>query len=500
MKKTIISILTLSISSIAVLSSNNSSVSALTYSEDVDVNFTFNTSLTVSLSSSNIVINDLTPGTSDNSNIVDINVVTNNINGYYLTSTVGNNSDTDSSSNLIHNTTNLVHSNGTNTFTSLSPSDSIVDLSTYDTSSLVNPNVWGYSYSIDNQSTWSNYSGLPLYTNTGVTLSDKYVPSNDTINFKIGAKSSPTQIAGTYTNTINFITTAYPNPLTLAESYAYFNKSQTGGYYTMQDMEPGICATATENSELTVIDVRDNNAYTIAKLADGRCWMTTNLNLEGGTEIESTLSDVPEGYTLPVANGFQEGNRLPESQIIASDTALDGGFSNDTQAYVFNSRNTACKSNSPCYSYYSWVSATAGSGTSISTTNTDAPYSVCPKRWSLPTTRSINGLSSDFQDLTVSLGGSRERFYYDSSTAPTANAIFRKMVAAPINYVRSGHYQGNSFYSGGYGAHYWSSTAANANQWGNTALDLSITASTISFANTDVQRFGFSVRCISNNQ
>ena len=91
-------------------------------------------------------------------------------------------------------------------------------------------------------------------------------------------------------------------------------------------------------------DARDEQDYTVAKLKDGKIWMTKNLNLAGGTVITSELSDVPANYTLPTANGFQEGNKLPESS--------QEGFSDNTMAYVYNTGNSTDNCARPgCYSY-----------------------------------------------------------------------------------------------------------------------------------------------------
>ena len=63
-------------------------VSALTYSQDVGVNFTFDSSLQISLSSSDLTIGNLVPGTAADSNIITVNILTNSINGYTLNATV----------------------------------------------------------------------------------------------------------------------------------------------------------------------------------------------------------------------------------------------------------------------------------------------------------------------------------------------------------------------------------------------------------------------------
>ena len=74
----------------------------------------------------------------------------------------------------------------------------------------------------------------------------------------------------------------------------------------MQDLTPTMIASLLPNvgNTFTAYDKRDEQAYTIAKLKDGKYWMTTNLNLAGGTTITSDDSDLAEGasYTLPASS------------------------------------------------------------------------------------------------------------------------------------------------------------------------------------------------------
>ena len=408
-------------------------VSALTYSDNVDLNFTFNPSITVSLSSSDIVINDLTPGSIADSNDVTVNVVTNNITGYNLSATVGNNTD----SNPSHNTTNLVHSNGTNIFTSLNTNDSLANLTT--------PNTWGYSYSLDNGTNWSNYSGLPLYSSTGKTLSEKYTPSDDNIDFKIAAYASTTETAGAYTNKINFTAIAFPGPLTLEQSYAYFNKTKTGNYYTMQDMEPGICGIAIENSELQVIDMRDGNTYTIAKINDN-CWMTQNLRIDGVIASE-------------YSNFTGEDVNISQGDLDQTAGTCSGADCNSfTVPMTHNSENT---SNGVWYNY-----AAATAGTIIGAHNTtDATEDVCPLGWKLPT----------------------------SSQQET---IFGSDYVSIYKPVRGGEYTAGALVYYSYAGYFWSSTP-NASHEGQNRDDLRYSTALHSGENARVS--GLYIRCVANN-
>ncbi len=172
------------------------SVSALTYSQDVGVSFTFNPTFRLTVSS-DLFINNLAPGTTSDSNIIDVNILTNNITGYSLKATVGNATP--------YNTRNLVHSTSGSSanFASINYGASLANLTT--------DNTWGYSYSTNAGSSWTNYSGLPLYSDTTnvATLKTSSGPSadstGDTIKFKIAAKAASTQASGVYHNVINFI-------------------------------------------------------------------------------------------------------------------------------------------------------------------------------------------------------------------------------------------------------------------------------------------------------
>ena len=191
------------------------STSALTYQSNVDVGFTFNPTISLNLSG-DLIINNLTPGTASDSNIIDVTVATNASQGYNLLTTVG----------VKGGTSSLVNSsNNSYTFTNLSTTPGTV-------SSLANftDDTWGYSYSVDNGTNWisgstgstaSGYAGLPLDNNDnaeergngGIALISTTNPAdNRTIKFKIGAKASQSQASGTYTNTVNFYAVANPDP------------------------------------------------------------------------------------------------------------------------------------------------------------------------------------------------------------------------------------------------------------------------------------------------
>ena len=187
-----------------------------------------------------------------------------------------------------------------------------------------------------------------------------------------------------------------------------------------------------------------NKTYTVAKIGD-LIWMTRNLDLPGGTTLTSADSNVTSNYTLP-----------------ASSTS---GFDDDSTAYVYNSNSTTCGNNQPCYSYYSYVAATAGTNPS---SYENAISDICPKGWRLPTLAEYNTLRSTYTDgLTLR--------------------------ASPFYGVYAGYYDNSSFYDGGSGGDYWSSTANNA----SGAYRLNFYSSN---ANTNFydKRRGYSIRCVAN--
>lgn len=66
----------------------------------------------------------------------------------------------------------------------------------------------------------------------------------------------------------------------------------------MQDMTPGGCAISNEGDTKRLIDKRDGKYYWVAKLADGNCWMTQNLDLDlsTGTTLTPDNTNIPSNW------------------------------------------------------------------------------------------------------------------------------------------------------------------------------------------------------------
>ena len=281
---------------------------AVTFSQDIGVSFTFNPSIQINLSSSNLVIPNLAPGTSDDSNIITVSVLTNSVAGYTLNATVGN-STTYTTRDLKHNDSNI-----SNKFTSVAFGSSIAS-----NTNLEN-NTWAYSYldeSLNNgtNTTWTNYDGLPLYddeTNIA-TLKSSNDPvssaSGDSIKFKIAAKASGDQLSGTYNNVINFIAVANPvptpAPISCPSGYICYSDSGANSPTTMSNQEI--------NAQWQRAELWGSNfqlsGYGFAGWSDKYDWVLNENDVDGnGTGVNAGYHIYGPNTILTFPNGEYSGS------------------------------------------------------------------------------------------------------------------------------------------------------------------------------------------------
>lgn len=286
------------------------------------------------------------------------------------------------------------------------------------TSSTMGKNKWGYS--IDN----TNYSKIPTSSAHATLRNIDHFPSaaerQNTV--RIGAKVDSTLKAGTYSKSVLFSVIAHEPPASA----------------TMQTFNKSTLANVGDSAELE--DERDGTVYTVKKLADGNVWMTTNLKLQNKV-LTSADSDVSSNFTVPASSvsGFN-----------AQDT---------NNAYV----------DSTYGGYYTFYTATAGTG-GTSLTSGNAPSSICPKGWRLPT----GGSSGEFKTLYNN---------YNSASS---------MMGVP-NFILSGTVSNGSVLSQGSYGNYWSSTVNNA----NNAFYLNLGSSNVFPVDRDDKSSGYSVRCVA---
>ena len=360
-----------------------------------------------------------------------VNISTNAIKGYELYF-----SSEDEQTNMKHTTPSITQSISSTFTGSL-------------TSTNMQNNTWGYS--LNN----TDFKSIPKKTEQ-VKLKDLNTyptPAERTQSIYFGVKADTTLPSGTYEKNVIFTAVAHANPPKPQKTLHSIS--------AMQQMTPAICtATTTPNITATqldtdgshhgdpnyvptktLVDTRDNNTYTVSKLADGRCWMTQNLRIINKT-ITPTDSDVTANYTIPASstsgfNSFDTSNAYVDS---------DGGF-------------------------YTWYTATAGTGTySMSSGNTTV--SICPKGWRLPT----GGNSGEFKILYNN---------YNSSSALRSN---------PVNFTLSGYVRSSARSGQGSYGRYWSSTVV----LDSVAYHLSLDTSDVSYVNGSDKYNGYSVRCLAH--
>ena len=315
------------------------------------------------------------------------------------------------------------------------------------TNTTMGKNNWGYS--LNN----TDFTAIPKKSGHKKLRNLTTKPTTDELKTTVhfGTKISTNLVAGNYEKSVLFTAVAHANPAKTLHSIS-----------KMQQMTPEICAaTTTPNKTATALDTdgshygdsnyaptktltdtRDDNTYTVSKLADGKCWMTQNLRI-----IDKTLtpadSDVTSNYTIPASS-------------------LSGFISYNTSNAYVNSDG----------GFYNWYAATAGTGTTALTVNgQNTTVSICPKGWRLPT----GGGSGEFLVLYNN---------YNSSSSLRSNLV---------NLTSSGYVFSNSRYYQGSDGYYWSSTVDSS--YG--AYSLHLNTSNVDPVNYGTKYYGFSVRCIA---
>ena len=259
-----------------------------------------------------------------------------------------------------------------------------------------------------------------------------------------------------------------------------------GSIEYMQDITPEYCANSTEHQVATLKDKRDNQTYTIAKLKDGKCWMTQNLRLklDTSTPLKPTDSDVQQNWTPP---------RSTDTASCQSGTRWD----QDSEGYK---TVRSCYQSESTYNtngvYYTHTAATAGTTTNMNNNGDEATGSICPKGWRLPNVRdtSLQPTNNDFYQMA--------KYYVNSNMTWDINGGYgywingtHNLLSSPQNFLYSGwrwYDAGGVAYIGRLG--YWWSSAVNSSR---SAYPLQVNSGSVFPRNSSDRNFGFTVRCIA---
>lgn len=341
----------------------------------------------ISLSLQDTVAVDVTP-TQDgtfSSNTAALSISTNNETGYSLY---------------------MATSNGENALTSQNPGTSSA-ISAVDggdngvTSSNFGNNTWGYNLSQEAVSSATAYKAVPTANGDTAIISTSSPTEADTYNLTFGTKVDTSLPSGTYSNDVVVSVVANPK-LILWDDLTM-----------MQDMNPSACAGAIDGATKRLTDARDGKQYWIAKLKDGNCWMTQNLDLDLSTSKALTPddSDVSSNWT-PANNTLTDGTQTttdytavwswnlgdyvlttPNAGTSCGSSGKSGfgdctsvGFQSVAGMTPMTDGNATDVISGNTYNahyhvgnHYTWNAATAGTGGTITSTN--ATDSICPKGW-----------------------------------------------------------------------------------------------------------------------
>ena len=229
----------------------------------------------------------------------------------------------------------------------------------------------------------------------------------------------------------------------------------------MQTITSSSCPT----TRTVAADARDNHTYWVQKMADGKCWMLTNLAYAGGgtdthgdvRTLQNGSNDSARTYTAP--KYYIPPNANPTTSPTEPSASTNGGATNPQYGYMYN--------------WCAAMGAQTSSGacnTNYSGTAPDQSKSACPAGWRLPT----GGASGEQKAL------------YDAQSG-TAQGISGWLPQY------AGNWDGNFSYQGNAGS-YWSGTK-------NSHFDSFYFSITPSYSNATygIDKYvPASVRCVAN--
>ena len=390
---------------------------------------------------------------------------------------------------------------------------------------------------------WTKVASLPA------RATDMIKGSSFTTTYAVYTSSS--QYAGTYNGQVKYML-VHPNnnkPTLSNIELAFashgiqpiYRNEDNKYYFAMQDMTTDICSSVSGNGETTatqLVDTRDNKLYWVAKLEDGHCWMTSNLDLDiGGTNVAALTSENTDISTTASGSGIysagyteQDGvwTWTPVSTAITSNHVISGtsvpGWNDNNvtpysaeggDTYYYTSNTTAddtrynslqaCKNAShtedECRryfigNYYNWTAAIASNNsTNIgSTVGEIASNSICPKGWRLPNASQTDSVNNEFGRMLYQAEITAKVSAGDDSVGYTTGG-FNKLRSDPYYFVRPGYINGGTLdYPGVYGV-YWSSTVSSSTDTYRLVFD----SADIYPARNSYRYNGRSVRCVARS-
>ncbi|MBQ1373293.1 hypothetical protein IIY66_00610 [Candidatus Saccharibacteria bacterium] len=250
---------------------------------------------------------------------------------------------------------------------------------------------------------------MPLADNLTVIAKGTTTVTDEDINIYYGIKVDKDLPAGTYTGELEYTLSDTGFPLSLR---------------TMQQMTSDICEAAYTPSgtetivpTATLTDIRDNKTYEIAKLADGNCWMTQNLDLDlsTGTTLTPVDTDITEDWTPTrstisftgiTVSGWDNSDTTPYSANPGDVYYYTSGTDeNDIQYDSLAECEVAGYTDCSHYhagNYYNWSAAVASNDSSAYVEEfSNANTSICPAGWRLPKSANAGSFIEGNERITM---------------------------------------------------------------------------------------------------
>lgn len=345
--------------------------------------------------------------------------------------------------------------------------------------------AWGFS--LDGE----NFQQIPSLDSVNIKRVNSKV-KDDSTSLHFGIKATDNSVAGRYSGGVKLsviINSAYePTP-----GRTIFDLT------TMQEMTSEICGNTTtpyaffnnnENNpiastitrvfsedrnlvpEVELRDIRDNKIYVVRKLADGRCWMVQNLDLELTTDLILTPenSDVtrswrPNCTVDPNTNYPFWGSYNAVDDGVESIAYNQSCYYNPGEVYYIGDNNSPQQASNTgprtahagnYYNFYAISAGTASGGISNLPNNTNITDSICPKGWRLPMSgnNANHNKGGEIRKLT-------NLYRISSGEDPAADAV--SLLKVPFSIVQAGYYTSGQtqLESPGSSSMYFSSTVWN---------------------------------------
>ena len=415
---------------------------------------------------------------------------------------------------------------------SITANKTIADVT--DSGKAFSDNTWGYAVA-DTTAGSSAAPAVPL-TYSQIPIAETLLDETDELGdsayiFTAGVRVGRTLPAGVYKDQLTFTVIANPLPEPAPGSFYEMN-----GKYMQASYVSTLCSAATTPSasatapdstgdhagdtnyvpSITMKDQRDEQEYTIRKLADGNCWMTDNLRY-GATTSGAINTDLATSSYITSANTDNPASNfsIPSTSIINTKSGFGSYFDTNAydnpQIYIYQANlvdggseqidlwsqttdyGTATSidgSGSHIGALYNFCAATGGTACTASGTTPTVSGSICPKGWTLPT----------FANAITPGSGTSDSKSYDNLlglyNVTNDAAGYNKLIANPLNFVRAGHVTSGILYlryASGYGF-YWSASPDPSRASSAYRLRFGSSNATRGYSS---RNYGFSVRCVA---